>query len=159
RDLGSRNGTFVDGVRVNDAWLTRECVLKLGATEVLFTPAHGSVEIAASSTESFGPLKGSSLLMRELFAQLENFARTDSTVLINGETGVGKELVAESIALASPRKDGPLVVVDCSALAPTLVESELFGHEKGAFTGAVASREGVFERAKGGTVFLDEIEE
>jgi DNA-binding NtrC family response regulator len=80
-------------------------------------------------------------------------------VLINGETGVGKELVAEAIALASPRKDGPLVVVDCSALAPTLVESELFGHEKGAFTGAVASREGVFERAKGGTVFLDEIGE
>jgi DNA-binding NtrC family response regulator len=72
---------------------------------------------------------------------------------------VGKELVAEAIALASPRKDGPLVVVDCSALAPTLVESELFGHEKGAFTGAVASREGVFERAKGGTVFLDEIGE
>jgi DNA-binding NtrC family response regulator len=159
RDLGSRNGTFVDGVRVNDAWLTHECVLMLGATEVLFTPAHGSVEIAASATESFGPLKGSSLLMRELFAQLENFARTDSTVLINGETGVGKELVAEAIALASPRKDGPLVVVDCSALAPTLVESELFGHEKGAFTGAVASREGVFERAKGGTVFLDEIGE
>ncbi len=159
RDLGSRNGTFIDGVRVADAWLTGPCVLRLGASEVLFTPAHGTIEVEASATESFGPLKGTSVLMRELFAQLENFARTDSTVLINGETGVGKELVAEAIALASPRQDGPLVVVDCSALAPTLVESELFGHERGAFTGAVASREGVFERAKGGTVFLDEIGE
>ena len=159
RDLGSRNGTFIDGVRVADAWLTAECVLRLGATELLFTPAHGSVEVAASATESFGPLKGTSVAMRELFAQLENFARTESTVLINGETGVGKELVAEAIAISSARKDGPLVVVDCSALAPTLVESELFGHEKGAFTGAAASREGVFERAKGGTVFLDEIGE
>ncbi len=159
RDLGSRNGTFIDGVRVADAWLTTQCKLRLGATEVLFSPAHGSIEVAASPTESFGPLKGSSVLMRELFAQLENYARTESTVLINGETGVGKELVAEAIALASPRKDGPLVVVDCGALAPTLVESELFGHEKGAFTGAGASREGVFERAKGGTVFLDEIGE
>jgi DNA-binding NtrC family response regulator len=97
--------------------------------------------------------------MRELFQQLERFAATDSTVLVIGETGSGKELVAEAIATASPRATGPLVVLDCSALAPTLVESELFGHEKGAFTGATSARAGVFERAKGGTVFLDEIGE
>ncbi len=159
KDLGSRNGTFVDGVRVLDAVLTGPARLSLGATDVDFAPGSVAVELTASAAESFGPLVGKSVLMRELFAQLEAFAATDSTVLVNGETGVGKELVAEALAQASARADGPLVVVDCSALAPTLVESELFGHEKGAFTGATAARAGVFERAHGGTVFLDEVGE
>jgi len=97
--------------------------------------------------------------MRELYAQLEGFAGTDATVLIHGETGTGKELVAEALVQASPRAQGPLVVLDASALAPTLVESELFGHEKGAFTGAAGARPGVFERAQGGTVFIDEVGE
>ncbi|GMU59757.1 MAG: hypothetical protein AMXMBFR34_15200 [Myxococcaceae bacterium] len=159
RDLGSRNGTFVDGVRVLDALLTGPATLTLGASELRFEPQAGSIDVAASGVDHFGPLVGSSLPMRELYALLESFAKTDSTVLIHGETGTGKELVAEAIAQASPRVDQPLVVVDCSALAPTLVESELFGHEKGAFTGATAAKPGVFERAHGGTVFLDEVGE
>ncbi|MFT3837428.1 MAG: sigma 54-interacting transcriptional regulator [Myxococcaceae bacterium] len=159
KDLGSRNGTFVDGVRVLEAVLTGPAKLALGATQLEFTPAGAEVELEASEQNSFGPLVGKSVLMRELFKQLERFAATDSTVLVIGETGCGKELVAEAIATASSRANGPLVVLDCSALAPNLVESELFGHEKGAFTGAVSSRAGVFERARGGTVFLDEIGE
>jgi len=159
RDLGSKNGTFIEGVRVLDAVLTGKARLMVGATELEFAPAGLDIEVEASEAQAFGPLLGQSVLMRELFKQLESFAATDSTVLVNGETGVGKELVAEAIAQASNRANGPLVVVDCSALAPNLVESELFGHEKGAFTGATQARAGVFERATGGTVFLDEIGE
>ncbi|MEW6430499.1 MAG: sigma 54-interacting transcriptional regulator [Myxococcota bacterium] len=159
RDLGSRNGTFVDGVRVVEAILTGAATLTLGATELRFEPQAGAVELPASGVDRFGPLVGSSLPMRELYAQLEAFAKTDSTVLIHGETGTGKELVAEALVQASSRAERPLVVVDCSALAPTLVESELFGHEKGAFTGATQAKPGVFERASGGTVFLDEVGE
>ncbi len=158
-DLGSRNGTVVDGVLVADAFLTGPATLELGGTQVTFTPGVAAVEIEASAAETFGPLIGRSVAMRELFARLEAFASRDSTVLIHGETGTGKELVAEALVLASARAEKPLVVVDCSALAPSLIESELFGHEKGAFTGAIAGRAGAFERAHGGTVFLDEIGE
>jgi transcriptional regulator with PAS, ATPase and Fis domain len=97
--------------------------------------------------------------MRELFADLVRIARSEVTLLIEGETGTGKELVAESVHSESQRADGPFVVFDCSAVAPTLIESELFGHERGAFTGAVTSRAGVFEQANGGTIFLDELGE
>ena len=97
--------------------------------------------------------------MRELFADLMRIAATDLSLLIEGETGTGKELVAESVHTNSQRASSPFVVFDCSAIAPTLVESELFGHERGAFTGAVAPRAGVFEQADGGTIFLDEIGE
>ena len=158
-DLGSRNGTQVNGVLVADAFLTGPATLELGSSQVSFTPEAGAIEIEASAAETFGPLVGRSVAMRELFARLEAFAKRDSTVLIHGETGVGKELVAEALVQASGRAEKPLVVVDCSALAPTLIESELFGHEKGAFTGAVTARAGAFERAHGGTVFLDEIGE
>jgi len=158
-DLGSRNGTVVNGVLVADAFLTGPAVLQLGGTQLSFTPGLAAVEIEASAAEAFGPLVGRSVAMRELFARLESFAARDATVLIHGETGTGKELVAEALVQASARAEKPLVVVDCSALAPSLIESELFGHEKGAFTGAVAARAGAFERATGGTVFLDEIGE
>jgi DNA-binding NtrC family response regulator len=94
-----------------------------------------------------------------VFDVLERAARAESTVLIQGESGTGKELAAQAIHAASPRAAGPFVVVDCSALAPSLAESELFGHERGAFTGAVAARTGAFEEASGGTVLLDEIGE
>jgi DNA-binding NtrC family response regulator len=159
RDLGSRNGTFVNGVQVADGFLTTGATLELGSTHVAFAPQGEAVEQEASSVERFGPLVGKSAVMRELFARLDAFAKRDATVLVYGETGVGKELVAEALVLAGVRAEKPLVVVDCSALAPTLIESELFGHEKGAFTGAVAARPGAFERADGGTVFLDEIGE
>jgi DNA-binding NtrC family response regulator len=159
RDLGSRNGTFVGGTRVLDAFLPSPGVITAGATELSFRVTDDVVELPASSADRFGPLLGASLPMRELFAQLERLAQGEATVLVTGETGTGKELVAEALHENSPRASGPLVVVDCGALAPTLVESELFGHEKGAFTGANEARAGVFERAKGGTVFLDEIGE
>ncbi|MEZ4436150.1 MAG: sigma-54 dependent transcriptional regulator [bacterium] len=97
--------------------------------------------------------------MREIFAVLERVAPTDMTVLIEGESGTGKELVADAIHQHSKRERGPLVVFDCSAVAPNLIESELFGHVKGAFTGATGSRAGAFERAHGGTLFLDELGE
>jgi DNA-binding NtrC family response regulator len=158
-DLGSRNGTVVNGLLVADAFLTAPATLELGSTQLRFSPEAGSVEVEALPSEQFGPLVGRSVVMRELFARLQSFASRDATVLIHGETGAGKELVAEALVQASPRAEKPLVVVDCSALAPSLIESELFGHEKGAFTGAVTARAGAFERAHGGTVFLDEIGE
>ena len=97
--------------------------------------------------------------MREVFGVLERIAATDLTVLIGGETGSGKDVIARAIHKPSPRAKGPFVVFDCAAVAPNLIESELFGHVKGAFTGADANREGAFERAHGGTLFLDEIGE
>jgi two-component system response regulator GlrR len=109
--------------------------------------------------DRFGDLVGCSATMRELFAELQEVAPTELSLLIQGETGTGKELVAESVHQASARADGPFVVFDCSSVAPTLVESELFGHERGAFTGAVTQREGLFEQASGGTIFLDELGE
>jgi len=159
RDLGSRNGTFVGDVQVRDAVLPAKTRIQLGDTRIVFEAVEESVELPASSTDRFGPLIGRSYVMRELFAELERYAKTHATVLVTGETGTGKEAVAEAIVAASDRANGPLVVVDCGALAPSLVESELFGHEKGAFTGAVAASSGAFERAHGGTVLLDEIGE
>ncbi len=159
RDLGSKNGTFVGGCRVVEAFLPASCRLLLGSTELKFEVADETVERTASAADHFGPLLGQSLAMRELYEDLARIAPSDSTVLINGETGTGKELVAEALVAASPRAEAPLVVIDCSALAPTLVESELFGHEKGAFTGATSAQEGAFERAHGGTVLLDEVGE
>jgi transcriptional regulator with GAF, ATPase, and Fis domain len=97
--------------------------------------------------------------MREIFGLVERIAPTDATVLIEGETGTGKDMIARTLHLLSPRHDKSFIVVDCGAVAGTLIESELFGHEKGAFTGAVAARQGAFELASGGTVFLDELGE
>jgi DNA-binding NtrC family response regulator len=106
---------------------------------------------------SYGGLVGESPGMRALFAAIERVAPTDATVLVTGESGTGKELVAEAIHRGSPRREAPFVAVNSSALTETLAESELFGHERGAFTGAVASRPGRFEMAHGGTLFLDEV--
>jgi transcriptional regulator with PAS, ATPase and Fis domain len=107
----------------------------------------------------FGPLVGASAPMRRLFARLSKIAPTDSSVLVSGETGTGKELVARAIHEASPRRHGPFIVVDCAALPESLIEAELFGHARGAFTGAGEAREGAIEAADGGTVLLDEIGE
>ncbi len=97
--------------------------------------------------------------MRRLFAHVEQVAGTDTTVLLTGETGTGKELIAHALHSSSVRKDRLLVKVNCAALPAELIESELFGHEKGAFTGAIAQRKGRFELADGGTLFLDEVGE
>ncbi len=114
---------------------------------------RGEVERA----RGLGEVIGASALMRQLFAMIDRVAASDATVLIVGESGTGKELLARTIHRVGPRKDGPFVAFDCSALAPSLLEAELFGHEKGAFTGASRARRGLFREANGGTIFLDEI--
>ena len=116
-------------------------------------------KLQLSEHPRFGSLVGSSVAARLSFALMERAAASDVTVLLEGETGTGKSQAAESIHRQSSRRDHPFLVVDCGALPPNLLESELFGHEKGAFTGAVTRRVGVFEEARGGTVFLDEIGE
>jgi DNA-binding NtrC family response regulator len=159
RDRGSTNGTFLDSVRVREAYLKAGAVIRLGTSELVFTPAEERIEKIQSSSDRFGGLIGSSLPMREVFGILERVAPTDITVLLQGETGTGKELAARAIHDQSRRAGKPFVVFDCGAVPPNLIESELFGHEKGAFTDAVKARQGAFELADGGTLFLDEIGE
>ena len=159
RDLGSRNGTRVGGTRIAQAYLDDGAVIELGATRLRFRLLDEPFEIPLADDDRFEGLIGRSVAMRELFALCARVAPSDAPVIIEGETGTGKELVARAIHQRSRRAGRPLVVLDCSAIPPTLVESELFGHEKGAFTGAVAARPGVFERADRGTVFLDELGE
>jgi two-component system response regulator GlrR len=158
-DLGSANGTIVDGVSVFHARLRSGQTLTLGRVQVRFDLDTDAVQIPLSKKDRFGLMVGSSRAMRAAFALLEKAAPADTTVLLEGETGTGKEAAAESIHRESRRKKGPFVVVDCGAIPTNLLESELFGHEKGSFTGAVAMRQGAFEAADGGTVFLDEIGE
>ncbi len=159
RDLDSTNGTYVSGLRINDVYITPGTQIGIGQSRMKFEPLGESVEVELADTDRFGSMIGRSVKMREMFARLEKLAKSDTTVLVTGETGVGKELVAEALHDYSPRKDGAFVVLDCGSIPPNLIESELFGHERGAFTGAASSYAGAFERAHGGTVFLDEIGE
>jgi transcriptional regulator with GAF, ATPase, and Fis domain len=159
RDIKSTNGTFLDGAEVKEAYLRAGSVIGLGAVELKFTPFEERIEILPSEKEKLGEMVGKSAAMREIFGLVEKIAPTDATVMIEGETGTGKDMIARTLHLLSPRKDAPFIVVDCGAVAGTLIESELFGHEKGAFTGAIAARQGAFELASGGTVFLDELGE
>ena len=159
RDLDSKNGTFVGGLRVKEVWVAPGATITVGGTKLLFEPLEASVEVALSADERCGGMYGRSIAMRALFAKIGKLAATDATVLVTGETGTGKELVAEALHDRSARASGPLVVLDCGSIPATLVESELFGHERGAFTGAISSRAGAFERAHGGTIFLDELGE
>ncbi|HLU68084.1 MAG TPA: sigma 54-interacting transcriptional regulator, partial [Kofleriaceae bacterium] len=159
RDLGSRNGTRVNGVWIEEAWLEDQATLRLGRNVVRFELRSTTHPVPLADGSSFGELVGSSDAMRAVFAQLERAADSDVTVLLSGETGTGKELAAEALHARSARHKGPFVVVDCGALPAQLVQSELFGHVRGAFTGASADRRGAFESAHGGTVFLDEIGE
>jgi transcriptional regulator with GAF, ATPase, and Fis domain len=159
RDAGSKNGSYVGNVRISNATFRDSFLLRLGATTLSVALLSDAVEREQSMSDRFGDLLGRSDRMRELFADLSRISASNVSVLIEGETGTGKELVAESIHSASPRATGPYVVFDCSAVAASLAESELFGHERGAFTGAASSRTGVFEQADGGTIFLDELGE
>jgi two-component system, NtrC family, response regulator GlrR len=159
RDLGSRNGTFVDNLLVGTALLPDGARLRLGGTDLVLHYPKQPSPIELWPEPRFGGLIGESPLMRELFAQMSRVAQSDAPVLILGETGTGKELVARAIHDASPRASGPFIIVDCAALARSLIEGELFGHARGAFTGAIAARAGSFEAAHGGTIFLDEIGE
>jgi DNA-binding NtrC family response regulator len=158
-DAGSTNGTFVDGLRLRDADLTAGANIRVGATTVRLELGNEVVRVPLAELSSFGKLVGGSLEMRRLYAMLERVARTETTVLIQGETGTGKELVARELHDHSERAAGPFVAVDCGAIAPNVIESELFGHVRGAFSGAVSDRRGLFEEANGGTLCLDEIGE
>ena len=157
RDLESTNGTYVQGVRVSSAFLNPGAEFRIGKTHIIFCPLQEAREIPLSASESFGAMLGRSTAMRRIFHIAETYAPTDATVMITGETGTGKEVLAEEIHKHSPRARRPYVVIDCASMAKELIESELFGHVRGAFTGANADRQGAFETADGGTVFLDEI--
>jgi two-component system response regulator GlrR len=159
RDLGSRNGTFIEGVRVESGCVPDRGRLKLGELELAVHYGPQPSPVALWAEPRFGPLLGASTPMRELFARLARIAASEATVLIHGETGTGKELVARALHEASPRAQGPFVIVDCGALPESLLDAELFGHSRGAFTGAAGARAGAFEAADGGTLFLDEIGE
>jgi DNA-binding NtrC family response regulator len=159
RDAGSTNGTFIDRLRVTEAVLPPGTRIQIGRTQIKFAPRDERSSFPLSKRHRFGALLGKSPAMRLCFALLERAADTSSTVLLEGESGTGKEVAAESLHRLSPRTDGPFEVVDCGAIAPSLIESELFGHEKGAFTGATAATRGALERADGGTLLLDEVGE
>jgi len=159
RDLGSRNGTYLDAIRIKEAEWQPGVTLRLGGARCVLGPAPVKVPFEIWRGNSFGPLVGASAVMRELFATLARVAVTSSSVLITGETGTGKELVARALHEASPRASAPYGIVDCAALPESLAESELFGHVRGAFTGAVSARTGAFEAAAGGTILLDEVGE
>jgi DNA-binding NtrC family response regulator len=159
-DLGSHNGSFVEGLRFTSMELRPGSVFTLGATELKLVPEDTRERtLSLSSRERFGALVGNSRKMREAFTLLERLAPGGADVLIHGETGTGKDLCAEAIHKESPRAKGPFVIVDLAGVPSTLIESELFGHVKGSFTGAQGDRAGAFERAQNGTVFLDEIGE
>lgn len=159
KDLGSTNGSFYEGSRFEQLELGPGAVFKVGETELQLVAPEKVDPIPPSEETSFGRMIGKSRKMREVFAVLERAARTDATVLVAGETGTGKEMVAEAIHDGSARKGQPFVVVDCASIPSNLIESELFGHVKGAYTNAVADRTGAFEAANGGTIFLDELGE
>ncbi|MDC3952813.1 sigma 54-interacting transcriptional regulator [Polyangium jinanense] len=159
RDLGSRNGTRVSGFRVEGAYLGAGAVLGVGKSTLRFDPLPDEIVEPLADEERYGRILGQSMAMRRLFAALPRISTSDSTVLIEGETGTGKGLLAEVIHQKSARAQGPFVVIDCSSIPPTLIEAELFGYMRGAFTTALQSRAGAFEAAAGGTVFLDELGE
>jgi transcriptional regulator with PAS, ATPase and Fis domain len=159
RDLGSKNGTFVDKVAVREAYLEPKLAVTIGGVRLTLEATRGSARLELSRGVRFGEALGASVTMRALFANLERAAQTDETIVLLGESGTGKELLARGIHDVSRRRAGPFAVFDCSAVAPTLLEAELFGYVKGAFTGAVQPHAGVFEQAHGGSLFIDELGE
>ncbi|MCA9675401.1 MAG: sigma-54-dependent Fis family transcriptional regulator, partial [Myxococcales bacterium] len=159
RDLDSTNGTTLGGFRINSGYAGHGALVKVGETTLRVDLLAEPLRSPVSQEDRFGAVLGRSLPMRRLFEIAGQVAPSEATVLIEGETGTGKSMLAEAIHGASRRAGGPFVVVDCAAMPPQLMESELFGHEAGAFTGAQVRRTGLFEAAAGGTLFLDEIGE
>jgi DNA-binding NtrC family response regulator len=157
RDLGSKNGVFVDRARVLDGYCPIGAVLSFGGcrAEVVTTGERHAIPL--SRAVRFGEVLGASVPMRALLARLERLAAEDQTVLIVGESGTGKELIARALHAEGKRAARPFIVFDCGAASPSLIEAELFGHARGAFTGAIATRQGVFEAAHEGTLLIDEI--
>ncbi len=158
RDLGSTNGTFIGALRVREVVVTVPTEVRVGQSKITVEPA-AKARVDVGFAERFGALVGSSPKMRRVFGVLEKVAPTPLSVLILGETGTGKEVVAKALHDASLRKNKPFVVVDCGSIPATLAESILFGHEKGVFTGATERRKGALAEADGGTLFLDELGE
>ena len=158
RDLGSTNGTLVGALRLQEAIITTKTEIVVGQSRLTIEPSTKH-KVDVGYTDRFGELVGSSPKMRRVFGVLEKIARTPLSVLILGETGTGKEVVARSVHASSERKAGPFVVVDCGSIPSSLAESLLFGHEKGAFTGATERKKGALAEADGGTLFLDELGE
>jgi len=159
-DLETTNGTKMGGTRIGTVTVTGPAQLRLGkTTEVQLVPEDLTVDVPAYENQSFGSVLGTSPAMRDLFALLARVAPTDATLLLEGETGTGKEAIAESVHKASTRADKPFIVVDCGAIPRELIQSELFGHIRGSFTGAHTDKTGLIAAADGGTLFLDEIGE
>jgi DNA-binding NtrC family response regulator len=159
-DLGSTNGTKIGAVTLRDtsASIDLGVVLKLGDSELRVTDG-GFAMLPMHESTSLGGLVGASPVMRKLMARAQTIAASDAPVVILGESGTGKELIAAAIHEQSPRRNGPLVTFDAAASTESLFTSELFGHERGAFTGAHRRHIGALERANGGTLFLDEVGE
>jgi len=157
-DLESTNGTVVAGVRLERGLVQPGTVLEIGDTK-LRIDGNARAVVELHEGDALGELRGSTAAMRRMMAHIKKIATSDVPILLVGESGTGKELIARAIHEHSTRHAGPLVTVDCGALSPGVVSSELFGHERGAFTGADRQRAGAFEHASGGTIFLDEIGE
>jgi DNA-binding NtrC family response regulator len=160
-DLGSTNGTFVHQARLETGhaiYLQADTRVRCGQTWLAFRCA-GQDQVPVSTARAYGPLVGGSLAMRRIYAQLAKIALHELNVLVTGETGTGKELVAQAIHAASRRREGPFITVDCTTIPAALAESMLFGHEKGAFTGAIGRHVSPFIAAQGGTIFFDELGE
>jgi DNA-binding NtrC family response regulator len=158
KDLGSTNGTFVGQVRIREGVVSTAAEVLVGQTRISIEPT-GKQRVDVGFSDRFGGLVGSSPKMRRVFGVLEKVANTPLSILILGETGTGKEVVAKSVHDASDRKGGPFVVLDCGSIPASLAESILFGHEKGVFTGATERKKGALAEAHGGTLFLDELGE
>jgi len=158
-DLDSTNGTFVNGERIKSFEIESDSRFQVGRSQVLFTVTTEQIAVQVTDRTRYGNIIGQSQALREIFSILDRVAPSDLSVVIEGETGAGKELIAAALHEHSARASKPFVVFDCSAFPPTLLESELFGHEKGAFSGASQRHRGVFERADGGTIFFDELGE
>lgn len=159
RDLGSTHGTHLRGVQLIEGYIHPGVTVVVGRTAILFTSLHDESSISQTPDRRHSGIVGDSPAIRDVLAMIERLAPTETTVLIHGETGTGKELVAEALHRGSRRAQGPFVVLDCSAIPEQLFEDQLFGHESGSFTGASQQVQGVFESAHGGTIFLDEIGE
>lgn len=159
KDLSSTNGTYIDGVRIREGFLTTGSRIKLGESELTFEPIEEHILVEPTEETRYGEIVGGNVRMRQIFHILDKIAPSAATVVIEGETGTGKEVVARTVHAKSKRNNGPFIVFDCGAVPENLIESELFGHERGSFTGASRTRQGLFEMAHGGTLFLDEMGE
>ena len=156
-DLESTNGTWVNGLRIYDARLGGGESIQIGETSLSVERVGAATEVKLTAASSFGRVMGASAAMRKIYPLCKRLSESTVPLIIEGETGTGKELLAESLHEVSSRSKGPFVVFDCTAIPPNLVESALFGHERGSFTGATEARKGVFEEGHGGTLLLDEI--